>query len=50
MTFIMKLQVAVILHKYDIKVKQDFVYKDHWVGTVCMPDKNSEILYRKRSA
>ena len=49
MTFIMKLQVAVILNKYDIKVKDGFVYKDNWLGTVCMPDRNAEILYRKRS-
>lgn len=50
MSFIMKLQVAVVLHKYDIKMNNKLAYKDNWVGTVCMPDKKAEILYRNRSS
>ena len=50
MTFIIKIQVALILHNYDIKVKDDTLPKDHWVGAVCMPDMTAEIMYRERMA
>ncbi|KAF8959161.1 cytochrome P450 [Flammula alnicola] len=48
MTFIIKIQVALILHNYDIKVKDDVLPKDRWLGAICMPDMNAELLYRKR--
>ncbi len=48
MTFIIKIQVALILYNYDIKIKDDVLPKDKWMGAVCMPDMSAELMYRKR--
>ena len=50
MTFIIKIQVALILHNYDIEVKNDITPKDNWVGAICMPDMTADIMYRRRTA
>lgn len=49
MTFIIKIQVALILYNYDIKVKNGVTPKDNWLGAVCMPDMKADIMYRKRT-
>ncbi|KJA15634.1 hypothetical protein HYPSUDRAFT_148807, partial [Hypholoma sublateritium FD-334 SS-4] len=48
MTFIIKIQVALILYNYDIKVKDDVSPGDRWMGAVCIPDMSAELMYRKR--
>lgn len=48
MTFIIKIQVALILHDYDIKVEGDVMPADNWMGAVCMPDMKAKLMYRKR--